>query len=581
MKDIVFFDVEIYENYFLASFMELRSGKVREYEAFDGHPLDVSSVRSILNRFTIVTFNGDRFDRLLISAACAGLPIPRLKKLSDAIIGDNMMPWVGELVFNFKLIPYKGIDLINVAPLSASLKVYGGRMHSKNLQDLPIEPSALITPEDREGLRKYCRNDLITTSDLFHELTPQLKIREGISIKCMSKSDAQIAEYIVKQKIPTAKRPVKAKWDFEYQAPDNITFKSDELKSLLKFYNSYIFEVAATGHTVPLTIPDVKIGETVYSVGIGGIHSKEKSIEHIRGDGVLTDWDVAAYYPNIILHNNYYPEHIGPKFVDVYRDIVDTRLAAKKSGDKVTDVMYKIVINGLFGKFGSKWSAFYSPKMLASVTITGQLSLLMLIERLTLAGITVVSGNTDGILIKNDQTPEIVNVIKEWEHDTEFEMESTEYGRVNFQNCNNYVAIKLDGSVKGKGAYVDRQNDRGVCWSNPSCDILATAVHKYLRDNTPVSQTIRECTDIRQFIALRKVTGGAEKSGQFLGKTVRWYYGGSDLTPITYVKNDNKVPKTDGAMPIMTLPESFPTDVNFGWYEKEALRNLKLLGVKV
>src|SRR6478609_3841680 len=60
----------------------------------------------------------------------------------------------------------------------------------------------------------------------------------------------------------------------------------------------------------------------------------------------------------------------------------------------------KIEINGSFGKFGSKWSALYSPDLLIQVTITGQLCLLMLIEQLEAAGVQVCSANTDGIVMR-------------------------------------------------------------------------------------------------------------------------------------------------------------------------------------
>jgi DNA polymerase elongation subunit (family B) len=60
----------------------------------------------------------------------------------------------------------------------------------------------------------------------------------------------------------------------------------------------------------------------------------------------------------------------------------------------------KITINGSFGKLGSVWSILFAPDLLIQTTITGQLALLMLIHRLERKGIPVVSGNTDGIIIK-------------------------------------------------------------------------------------------------------------------------------------------------------------------------------------
>ncbi|MEG7688959.1 hypothetical protein U2044_15310, partial [Listeria monocytogenes] len=59
----------------------------------------------------------------------------------------------------------------------------------------------------------------------------------------------------------------------------------------------------------------------------------------------------------------------------------------------------KIMINGTFGKTGSQYSVLFAPTMLIQTTITGQLSILMLIEWHEHYGIPVISANTDGIVI--------------------------------------------------------------------------------------------------------------------------------------------------------------------------------------
>ena len=116
------------------------------------------------------------------------------------------------------------------------------------------------------------------------------------------------------------------------------------------------------------------------------------------------DCDVASYYPSIILNQGLCPANIGENFLRVYKKIVDERLKAKKEGDKVVSESLKIVINGSFGKFGSKFSALYAPEMLLQVTLTGQLALLMLIEKLENADIKVISANTDGVVSVFDRS---------------------------------------------------------------------------------------------------------------------------------------------------------------------------------
>jgi len=70
------------------------------------------------------------------------------------------------------------------------------------------------------------------------------------------------------------------------------------------------------------------------------------------------------------------------------------------------------------------------------------------------------------------------------------------------------------------------------------------------------------------------VTGGGKQEGKYLGKVVRWYQSTKSVEPIRYYKNDNKVPKSDGARACMTVEnfETHPSDLDYDWYYKEAIK---------
>ena len=51
-----------------------------------------------------------------------------------------------------------------------------------------------------------------------------------------------------------------------------------------------------------------------------------------------------------------------------------------------------------FGKYGDAFSTLFDPGAMLAVTLSGQLMLIDLIERLTEAGIRVISANTDGLV---------------------------------------------------------------------------------------------------------------------------------------------------------------------------------------
>lgn len=586
----IILDTECYVNYFLLTVMDEEAKKLINFEKFNDSDFPSERVRAVMNKRTTVGFNSSNYDLPMLTAACAGWSNAELKELSDSLILSGDPAW---LVCRKKGLEisttWDHIDLIEVAPGQASLKIYAGRIDAPKMQDLPIAPSKTITEKDRQDLLTYCRNDVDNTLLLMRALQKQIALREKMSsqynIDLRSKSDAQIAESVIKLELTkkTKKRysrpEIKVGTAFKYSLPDFICFETPELRAVLQLVLSSDFVVGANGQ---IEMPEKLSGLSIdffggsYRMGIGGLHSSEKCTAHeSTPELIVEEADVASYYPNIILGQNLYPKHLGLPFLDVYGEIVKTRLEAKAAGDKVTADTLKITINGSFGKLGSKWSLLYAPDLMIQTTISGQLALLMLIERLELAGIKVVSANTDGIVLKYERIRinEVRSIEMGWELDTGFTLEETEYKAIYSRDVNNYIAVKPSGAYKGKGAYAD-----AGLMKNPANRVCVQAVVSFLKDGAPIDTTIKTCRDIAQFATIRQVKGGAQKDGEYLGKAVRWYYSRNTDTPILYASNGNKVARSDGAMPLMDLPDTFPSDIDYDWYITEAESILKEVG---
>ena len=587
---MIILDCETYTNYFLLSMLDTDSGKIKDFELFDGQDFDSKTVTAILKKHTTLGFNSSNYDLPVIVAALRGDTNAQIKQLSDDIINS---PKLWPVLKKHKINILTSFDHIDIMPLpigQASLKIYGGRLHAPKMQELPIEPNATITPEQREVLRHYCHNDLQVTRILYEELKPQIALREQMSkqygIDLRSNSDAQIAENVIKHELEAKNidctRPtVKIGTKYKYTTPKHITFKSPLFNDLVAMIERTDFVVNDNGQ---VALPDelltkISFDGAEYQLGIGGIHSCESSQAVIaQDDELLFDVDVASYYPYLIIDGKYYPKHLTPEFLTVYESIVNRRIEAKRKKDTVTADSLKITVNGSFGKFGSKYSFLYSPDLLINTTLTGQLTLLMLIERITLAGGSVKSANTDGIVIlcKRHNVQAIRDTVSLFELNTIFTMEYTEYRALYSINVNNYLAVKPDGKVKGKGQFAI-----GGLAKNPTNTISVKAAIAYLTKQTPIKDTILHCQDIRDFITLRTVQGGAIKDGVLLGKAIRWYHSTSEQGAIHYAKNNNKVPKSDGAKPVMDYPDTLPTDIDYQFYIQEAKNIIKSTGVSL
>lgn len=585
-KRIVALDIEVYRNYFLV-FCKSPDGRIYNvYTLNDVTYGDKSVIETILKKHRIVTFNGNNFDLPILSAWLNGAKCSELKDMSDTIINKNLNRW--QLTKYFPTLRTKScdhIDLIGVTPLQASLKTYGCRIHSKRLQDLPIHPDQLISDNDAILLSRYCENDVDVTLQIFSELSPQIKLRSDIGREhnqdMRSLSDAQIAEAVLRTELQAGGVQVEKRETpvepFKYNMPSFIQFKSPEFKAVQKLVQDAVFTVNDAGYA---QLPDeldkaIQFAGAKYKLGIGGLHSQEKKQVVIpTTKQLMGEYDVASMYPSIILGQNLYPDHLGSKFCDVYRDVFNRRIEAKHTGDKVTADTLKIVLNSSYGKFGSKYSFLYSPELLVQTTLSGQLSLLMLIEQMTEAGAKVVSANTDGVVVLFDKSEQevIQNVADKWTERTSYVLEWTGYTAMYSRDVNSYVAFK-GREVKTKGAY-----EYGSIRKGYAAEVCIDAVIDHLRDNVPVADTVRKCTRVESFLTMRGVRGGAVWQGDELGKVVRWYVG-TDGEPIRYRTNGNKVAGSDGAVPMMELSNTIPNDVDYDWYIDRANKLLKDLGL--
>jgi hypothetical protein len=628
-KRTLVMDIECYINYFLVQFKAVDTGAVRAFEMYpdeegdyigpgDHKDLERRTILSILKTYQVVTFNGMDYDMPLLMLALKGASCEELKKASDHIIVGQLRGWQFENTYGVRVPDWLDhIDLKEPVPgVQISLKLYGGRLHSKRLQDLPYPPEKVIDPSERAVLRQYCENDLDTTIDLWKKArdpkddiigTRELLTAEsGVDVR--SKSDAQIAEAIIKHRVEklTGQRLYRAEVRpgtvFRYQPPAWLKFNHPALRAKLAEICASDFVINAKGKVdMPLALrADTKkskkegddsdvvsapassriaLGHSVYTMGIGGLHSTEKSQAVIASDTLLLrDVDVVSYYPRLILQCGLFPENMGSHFQRIYQEFYDRRVAAKKSGQKSTAQTLKIFLNGTFGKLGSKWSVLYAPNLLIQVTVTGQLALLMLIERFEAAGIPVVSANTDGVVQACPAHLDEVRkeIVRQWERETGFETEETAYRALFSRDVNNYVALKAEGGVKTKGVFADP----GVMKS-PANVIVGEAVCEYLDKGTPFGETILKCRDVRKFLTVKRVSGGGTWRGEYQGKVVRWIRSSASVDPILYQsekKLGDKVGGSTNARPVMELPDALPSDIDYDFYIGEARDALREIG---
>lgn len=279
-------DTECYPNYWLLLMISnIGNGKPIGFEVRPDRPMskgESSRINALLHAHLSIGFNSKHYDLPMITAACAGWGNERLKKLNDELILSGDPGWMVCRRHNLKVPDYDHIDLIKVAKGTASLKLYGARLGTKKLQDLPYDPITVLTPRQAQEVRNYCGNDLVLTTQLYRHLKPQLALRSEINamysdyrIDTRSMGDAQIAEAIIKNEcrelmggaqieVPTLPK----RYHFNYTAPAYIEFLTPQLQELKEQIEANRFMLTEKGSaTLPLGCVPRRSSSATYPSG--------------------------------------------------------------------------------------------------------------------------------------------------------------------------------------------------------------------------------------------------------------------------------------------------------------------------
>jgi len=354
-RPVAFYDTECFPNYWLLKFRP-RGGQAYSFRLRAGQAFDLvtaARIRLLFEAYCAVSFNGNYYDVPMITAALSGYTAEQLKWLNDRIIVEKVKPWELGLP---EWRPADHIDVMEVAPGAGSQKQYAGRIHCKTMRDLPYDPGHYVTEAEIVEVDTYCENDLAVLEALFDALQPQIHQREALGkrygLDLRSKSDAQVAEAVLKRRCEqaTGRRIFKPEIDwnlkFRYKVPAFISYATPQLQRALELVQQSIFQLGASGSVdMPPQLDglEIKLGGSVYKMGIGGLHSQEKRLVAVSSEThQLRMPDVASYYPNLMVNAGAWPPALGDAFIREFDAIKLERLLAKRTAKEVKSEISKL-----------------------------------------------------------------------------------------------------------------------------------------------------------------------------------------------------------------------------------------------
>jgi len=543
-EEIIVYDIETMQELFLVVCMV--PGKI-------GKSFQVSKWKNQLDNFVRYTeahsdaywvgYNNLRFDSQVVEwilrnyenwheltnlEICARIA----QKAADVIHDANydVFPEYREHELSLKQLDLFKINHYDNKNRLVSLKRLEFEMDLENIEEMPIHHTKTdMTKEEVEMTIDYCYNDVdatyefykITTGDTDHPLykgNNQIELRQDIEsefgIPCLNYSDSKIGDEMIKKfycqekNIDYRELPKKGYFrksiDVKNCIAKYVTFETPQLKEFLKTMKQRTMKMQDE------FLESIHFYDNEYTFARGGLHTVNgPKIFEADDEYEIIDWDVSSYYPAIIINNGKFPAHLGKEFLRGYKQMFDKRLELKplaKKDRKIKGIVgaLKLAVNSVYGKSSDMQSWIYDRQLTMFTTITGELSLMMLIEKYETNGIHVISANTDGVTIKikKNLLPLMHEINKWWCDETAYELERTDYSKIIFSTVNDYLAIKTDGEIKKKGDFLTDFE----LHKNKSARVVPIALERYFVDGTPVEHTIRNHTNLYDFCLRQKAS---------------------------------------------------------------------------
>ena len=451
----------------------------------------------------------DKLMQYNIPTICSS--IFNLSKTITASSEDNIDEWK-HWKYQIWFDTFDILTMLYSNKLRVGLKEIQVTMQYPNVQEFVCDWTKLLPLEDFDSMIDYNINDIESTSELLNRCKKDVDLRIAIEdeygVRVLSKDGVNIGMKILTQKY-LEKTGLTWQDIKDLRSPMSVIPLKDVILPFIK-YDSPILQRVLEDMKNQIVSPGRKGYENKfvfnnlrYSVGVGGIHSvNSPEIIIPRDDEMLIDIDVASLYPSMLIEYEFYPKHLGKEFLEVYKQIKDERIEAKHNGDKVKNETLKLALNGLSGNLQNEHNFCYSPFAVMQIRINGQLLLLMLAEKLTQIGCRIVQANTDGlfVLLKKDVYSKVNSICREWEQLTKLTLEEDRFKAMYQYAINDYFAITEDNKVKEKGMFITAVKlGKGL-----TPKIIPKAIISFFKDGISVEDTIKNCTDIRDFLMSEK-----------------------------------------------------------------------------
>ena len=531
-KVVFVYDVESFPNLFTCTLLNTNSNKIGVYEISNRKNDLGKIVSTFLNKGIIFCgYNNKYYDDPIINYIILNQQIllqkpvwdvtKDIKTLSNEIIesGDKFDSWSTYKHAHC----FPSFDLLRMMfskKLRCGLKELQVTMQYPNVQEYDGDFNRNVQDSEIDNIISYNINDVNSTNQLLLLNQKNIDLRIGIhneyGINAMSMDGVGIGNEILKTKYLQA---TNKKWSEvkDLRSPCNIVDLNEIILPKISFETEILQNLLSEIKTLRINLnkkwnKQFYFHDSLISMGLGGLHNlSEPEIIIPNDDECLLDIDAASLYPSLLISYEFYPQHLGKEFLNIYKQIKDERIEAKHNGNKIKNETLKLALNSVTGNMQSEYSWLYDPKSVMKIRMNGQLFLLKLAEMLiNTTNCKIINYNTDGIfiLIKRNMLDKLKEIIKSFEEFSLLNMEIEGFESMYQFAINDYIAVKEGYSktknpdlIKKKGMFIDTP----ILGKGLRPLIIPKAICEYFVNKIPIETTLYNSDDIRDFCTYQKV----------------------------------------------------------------------------
>lgn len=464
---IVVFDFEVFRYDVLLGAIEITADGKKLFQSWD---LEEIKQFYLDNEDSIwVGWNNQAYDNFILQAIVQGAPQNKIKAYSDQLIAQHIRGRLRMKLHSF--------DLMAQSKGYLSLKTteaYDGHKISESEVDFnldrPLTRNEILDTEsyNRDDLNQTMHNLLETGLWKDFELRLQIIEEFGLSFKALEYTGTQTAEVVLgAEKIEGIEnmlvKPVL--WP-------TLRLENEQVK---EFYLSEAFR--RNEHI------KVNICGAEHTLGAGGIHA---ALRKYHADSALY-FDVSGYYNLIMILLDLLPRSIPKEGRERYKYMYHEQLRLKKI-DPRKRAVYKTILLSVFGAMMNEWCKFYDPQQGLLVTVSGQLYIIDLLEKLV-GKIQVIQSNTDGVIvlpINGTTEDEILAIINEWVERTGFVLKIEHIFDIHQRDVNCYIYNDDQGNSHSVGECFRQYLSAKEAW------IIAECCKNYFSKHMLPEDTIKE-----------------------------------------------------------------------------------------